>query len=151
MLALRNALGYLRGFDLSFSCEDVMPFRAYMRDALPKRFAAAQVCYFGHLGDGGVHFNIVLPRSDGRLTDNVEAMREFAVTTAVERFGTSFSAGRGLGPRNQHCYASNIARRLARVFKAHTSPAPLCTINLEEERTDDFGTGNPRTACAARR
>ena len=151
MWALRHALpeglrsaGYVVGLDLAFSREAVMPFRARMREALPRHFPAAEICDYGHVGDGGLHFNVVLPRSGDTPAEEAETLREFVVTAAVEQFGGSFSAEHGLGRRNQRHYdryTGELAKRLARMFKAHTSPADLGTIRLEG--TDyDLETGN---------
>lgn len=140
MWALRHALsegvkaaGDLVAFDLSFRRGEVMAFRAAMRKLLTERFPMAEICDFGHVGDGGVHFNLVLPR--GSLADEalVGALRDMVIRTAVEEFNGSFSAEHGLGRRNQPYYdryASPEDRALAAAFKQLVSPAPLGVARL---------------------
>jgi FAD/FMN-containing dehydrogenase len=73
MWALRHALsegiksaGYVVGLDLSFRRGEVMRFRRRMSDLLAREFPDVEICDFGHVGDGGVHFNLVVPREAAR-------------------------------------------------------------------------------------
>jgi FAD/FMN-containing dehydrogenase len=142
MWTLRHALsegvrqsGKLFAFDLSFRRGDIMRFSTHMKAELPRRFPGITVCDFGHVGDGGVHFNLVLPKTDPRATDPAfeQSLRDFVVAVAVEDFAGSFSAEHAIGRRNQAMYARYTAaelRRLAAGFKAATSPGPLGAIEL---------------------
>ncbi|GAB2177127.1 FAD-binding oxidoreductase [Dongia sp. agr-C8] len=142
MWALRHALsegvrqsGKLFAFDLSFRRGDIMRFSSHMKAELPRRFPGITVCDFGHVGDGGVHFNLVLPKADPRAADPAfeQGLRDFVVAVAVEGFAGSFSAEHAIGRRNQGMYARYTAaelRRLAAQFKASTSPGPLGAVEL---------------------
>jgi FAD/FMN-containing dehydrogenase len=142
MWALRHALsegvrqsGKLIAFDLSFRRGDIMRFSAYMKAEMPKRFPDVTICDFGHVGDGGVHFNLVLAKSDPRTCDAgfEQALRDWVFQVAVEEFAGSFSAEHAIGRRNQAMYARYTdvqLRRLAAAFKAATSPAPLGAVEL---------------------
>lgn len=108
--ALRHALsegvksaGPLIAFDLGFTRDQVIAFRTVMAEALPQRFPHIEICDFGHLGDGGLHFNLV--KTNGPLgTDFERAIRDWVIAHAVESFGGSFSAEHGIGPKNQRYF-----------------------------------------------
>jgi FAD/FMN-containing dehydrogenase len=139
MWALRHALsegvksaGRLVAFDLAFRRGDVMRFRSHMRTELARQFSEAEICDFGHVGDGGVHFNLVVPAA-GATGELIDRLREIVITTAVEEFGGSFSAEHGLGRRNQlfyDRYENPRSKRLAAAFKRATSPAPIGAVIL---------------------
>jgi FAD/FMN-containing dehydrogenase len=135
--ALRHALsegvkhsGRLIAFDLSFRRGDIMPFLAHMKAAMPDHFEDVAICDFGHIGDGGVHFNLVVAKDDPRLADpDFETdLRAWVFTVAVEQFGGSFSAEHAIGRKNQAFYdryTPDELRKLASGLKTITSPGPL--------------------------
>jgi FAD/FMN-containing dehydrogenase len=135
--ALRHALsegvkhsGRLIAFDLSFRRGDIMPFLAHMKAEMPEHFEDVTICDFGHIGDGGVHFNLVVAKDDPRLADpDFEAdLRAWVFTVAVENFGGSFSAEHAIGRKNQAFYdqyTPEKIRTLAAGLKTITSPGPL--------------------------
>jgi FAD/FMN-containing dehydrogenase len=135
--ALRHALsegvkhrGRLIAFDLSFRRGDVMTFLDVMKRDLPKRFPDIAICDFGHIGDGGVHFNLVLAEDDPRLpTDGFEAaLRAWVLDVVVGNFGGSFSAEHAIGRKNQVQYDRHTPaeiRRIAGAIKAAISPAEI--------------------------
>ncbi len=140
--ALRHALsegvkhmGRLIAFDLSFRRGDIMRFLERMKLEMPQAFPRITICDFGHIGDGGVHFNLVVAKDDQRLADSdfEHSLREWVFKIAVEDFGGSFSAEHALGRKNQSFYdkyTPQEVRRLAAGLKAMTSPAPLGTVNF---------------------
>ncbi|MEW9806473.1 FAD-binding oxidoreductase [Mesorhizobium sp. ZMM04-5] len=142
MWALRHALsegaksaGYVVGLDLSFRRGRVMRFRDEMAAVLAAEFPEVEICDFGHVGDGGVHFNLVMPRDpDGGVDLDLAARLRSRVTdVAVERYGGSFSAEHGLGRRNQHIYDRLTPakfRHMATSFKLATSPAATGAVRL---------------------
>ncbi len=105
--ALRHAVsegvrkaGKLYAFDLGFRRPDVLRFRTAIRKDLAEEFPTIKICDFGHVGDGGLHFNLVGPVNGH--SDAFEAqLRDLVVQKAVEEFGASFSAEHGIGPKNQ--------------------------------------------------
>ncbi|MBB5574760.1 MULTISPECIES: FAD-binding oxidoreductase [Rhizobium] len=135
--ALRHALsegvkhsGRLIAFDLSFRRGDIMRFLAQMRAEMPKHFPGITICDFGHIGDGGVHFNLVVAKNDPRLAEPGfdVALREWVFAVAVEEFGGSFSAEHAIGRKNQAFYDKYTPaeiRLLASGLKAITSPGPM--------------------------
>jgi FAD/FMN-containing dehydrogenase len=135
--ALRHALsegvkhsGRLIAFDLSFRRGDIMRFLDHMKDEMPSSFPDVTICDFGHIGDGGVHFNLVVGKDDPRLADAAfeASLREYVFSVAVERFGGSFSAEHAIGRKNQAFYDKYTPAELhslASGLKAITSPGPL--------------------------
>lgn len=135
--ALRHALsegvkhsGRLIAFDLSFRRGDIMVFLAHMKAEMPKHFADVTICDFGHIGDGGVHFNLVVAKDDARLADPAfePSLRDWVFTVAVEKIGGSFSAEHAIGRKNQAFYdryTPEHIRQLAAGLKTITSPGPL--------------------------
>jgi FAD/FMN-containing dehydrogenase len=135
--ALRHALsegvkhsGRLIAFDLSFRRGDIMRFLDHMKDEMPSSFPDVTICDFGHIGDGGVHFNLVVGKDDPRLADAAfeASLREYVFSVAVERFGGSFSAEHAIGRKNQAFYDKYTPaelRSLASGLKSITSPGPL--------------------------
>jgi FAD/FMN-containing dehydrogenase len=140
--ALRHALsegvkhmGRLIAFDLSFRRGDIMRFLERMKLEMPQAFPGITICDFGHIGDGGVHFNLVVAKDDPRLADTgfEHALREWVFKIAVEDFGGSFSAEHALGRKNQSFYdkyTPQEVRRLAAGLKAMTSPTSLGTVTF---------------------
>ncbi|QLC26364.1 FAD-binding oxidoreductase [Parasphingopyxis algicola] len=77
-------------------------------------------CHFGHFGDGGVHFNLVL---SSNRPFNEEHLREEVYAILVGEFSGSISAEHGIGPFNQTYYdrhvpawKRNAALELQRMF-----------------------------------
>lgn len=140
--ALRHALsegvkhrGRLIAFDLAFRRGDIMPFLDRMKSDIPLRFPGIEICDFGHIGDGGVHLNLVVPNDDPRLADPAfeQAVRDWVVTVCVEDFAGSFSAEHAIGRKNQAFYDRYTpadVRRLAAALKAATSPGLLGTVTF---------------------
>ena len=135
--ALRHALsegvkhsGRLIAFDLSFRRGDIMHFLTHMKAEMPNHFEDVTICDFGHIADGGVHFNLVVAKDDPRLADaDFETdLREWVFAVAVENFGGSFSAEHAIGRKNQAFYdkyTPEKIRELAAGLKSITSPGPL--------------------------
>lgn len=97
-----RAMGPVVGFDLSFSRERVFEFREAARHLIEKSFPECRICDFGHVGDGGVHFNVVTPQA--WPTERLSALDDEVVSLALLRFGGSFSGEHGIGRSNQHHY-----------------------------------------------
>ncbi|MDF1608664.1 FAD-binding oxidoreductase [Hoeflea sp. YIM 152468] len=134
MWALRHALsegvrhsGRLFAFDLSFRRGDTLAFLAQMKAQLADTYPDLTVCDFGHLGDGGVHFNLVAQPDDPDLADPgfEAALRDLVFSVAVDDFGGSFSAEHGIGHKNQAWYdhyTPQAVRTLAASLKRAISP-----------------------------
>jgi FAD/FMN-containing dehydrogenase len=111
--ALRHALsegvqksGKLIAFDIAFKRGDVMNFLMQMHKQLPAQFPDIAICDFGHIGDGGVHFNLVVAKDDPRLSDNSfeTNLRRWVYDCVVREYNGSFSAEHALGRKNQMFY-----------------------------------------------
>lgn len=142
--ALRHALsegvkhsGRLIAFDLAFRRGDVMRFLDQMKAQLPDHFPGVTICDFGHIGDGGVHFNLVVASDDPRLADErfELALRDWVFAVCVNEFQGSFSAEHAIGRKNQAFYdryTPQELQKLGAALKTITSPGPLGSV--------DFGT-----------
>jgi len=109
MWALRHALseglrasGPVGGLDLSFRRRDLARFRREAVAMLERDFPDHVLCDFGHVADGGVHFNLV--RTGPTDPDRLAALREAVLVLAIEGFGASFSGEHGLGRAVQGPY-----------------------------------------------
>lgn len=127
--------GRLFAFDISFKRGEVVNFLKAMQTALPAQFPDIAICDFGHIGDGGVHFNLVVKRDDARLrSDHFEKdLRDWVYERVVKDFNGSFSAEHALGRKNQAIYDLYTPEKLkdiARNIKSVLSPAPLGTVKL---------------------
>ncbi|UCI34649.1 FAD-binding oxidoreductase [Mesorhizobium sp. B4-1-4] len=138
MWALRHALsegvkhaGRLLAFDLSFRRADVLAFCEWMKAELPHKCAGVDSFDFGHIGDGGVHFNLVVRNAD-QVDDAFEKwLRDWVYSVAVDRFGGSFSAEHGVGRKNQAYYdryTPQESKNLAAGLKRLTSPGSLGSV-----------------------
>lgn len=98
--------GHLFAFDLSFERDIVMEFRKSVTKTLHDFDEKLEICDFGHVGDGGLHFNVILPKKS--LPDDLATyeneLRDLVVGVAVEIYGGSYSAEHALGPKNQKFY-----------------------------------------------
>ncbi len=142
MWALRHALsegvkhsGRLIAFDVAFARGDIMRFCTRMKEEMPSRFPQVTICDFGHIGDGGVHLNLVVPpESDGLADGSLEkALRDWVYAVTVEEFGGSFSAEHAIGRKNQQYYDLYTPARLktlAAGLKPILSPGALGTVRF---------------------
>ncbi len=97
--------GPLFAFDLAFERPAVFDFRASMRRRLARDWPEIEVCDFGHVADGGLHFNLVGHDGERCAQPGYErALRDAVVAHAVEDFGGSFSGEHGIGRLNQRYY-----------------------------------------------
>lgn len=96
--------GKVIGFDLSLPRRDFMRFREVGSEWLAREFPQALVADFGHLGDGGMHFNLVWPKSAKPLDNEQMARLRSGIYTICVEMGGSFSAEHGIGPSLQADY-----------------------------------------------
>ncbi|WP_378944366.1 FAD-binding oxidoreductase [Mesorhizobium sp. ANAO-SY3R2] len=141
--ALRHALsegvqksGKLFAFDLSFPRGQVARFRDCIAEACSTSYPEVTICDFGHVGDGGVHLNMVVPRDHPELQRHSyeRELRDWVVEIAVSLFKGSFSAEHGVGRTNQRyydAYTPEQLKRLAGGFRAATSPNGLGAVRFD--------------------
>jgi FAD/FMN-containing dehydrogenase len=106
-----------------------------MRTDLPQAFDDITICDFGHIGDGGVHFNLAVKKDSPQLADPTfeTTLRQWVFKIAVEDFGGSFSAEHAIGRKNQaiyDAYTSDTLKQLAASLKMITSPGKLGTVTF---------------------
>jgi len=142
MWSLRHALsegvkhsGKLIAFDLSFRRGDIMAFCDRMKADMPQAFPEVTICDFGHIGDGGVHFNLVVPKDSASAsdTDFERRLRDWVFAIAVQDFNGSFSAEHAIGRKNQayyDLYTQQKIKDMAQGLKAITSPGDLGAVRF---------------------
>jgi FAD/FMN-containing dehydrogenase len=108
-----RASGPVVGFDLSFRRRDLARFRREAVLMVEADFPDFALCDFGHVADGGVHFNLVGPVASDRRA----ALREAVLSLAVDGFGASFSGEHGLGRAFQDAY-DRFTPRLVQDYSA---------------------------------
>jgi FAD/FMN-containing dehydrogenase len=128
-------LGQLIAFDLSFRRGDIMAFCNHMKVAMAGAFPDVTICDFGHIGDGGVHFNVVIANGSPMVSDpNFEQrLRDYVISIAVEQFSGTFSAEHAIGRKNQSYYdryTPQRMRKLASGLKSIISPGQLGTVRI---------------------
>lgn len=132
-----RASGQVVACDIALSRGDVMRFRSEAIAEIGASWPGLGVHDFGHIGDGGLHFNMVWPRANGSLDAVVaDAVRDHVFAKAVEQFGGSFSAEHGIGPRNIGHYARFVpeaVRRMSGQIQHIIAPVPIGRV--------DFGSG----------
>ena len=89
--------GPVLGLDVSVPRATLEAVRTECADVVRRRVPGAVLADFGHVGDGGLHLNVVLPPDTDPLA--VDKLRT-DVYRLVGRHGGSFSAEHGLGPAN---------------------------------------------------
>jgi FAD/FMN-containing dehydrogenase len=97
-----QGLGRMVAFDIAVARSRFGAFRAQAVQMAEQMVAGAVVCDFGHLGDGGVHLNIVVPTGTPDAT--VNTLRDAVYALTVVGFDGTFSAEHGVGPVNQRWY-----------------------------------------------
>lgn len=129
-----RAAGHVVACDIALRRGDTMRFR---RDVL-ERLACAQLPFvlhdFGHIGDGGLHFNLVWPAAQGALDPALaDQARDIVLDAAVNDYGGSFSAEHGIGPSNighYRCFVAPDVRRLAGAIQRVTAPTPIGRVDF---------------------
>jgi len=116
--AVQN-LGKMVGFDLAFERGQAMAFRRFAQEALPKHFPDITICDFGHIGDGAMHFNLVIANNDPRLQNAkfISTLRKWVFEKAVQDFHGSYSAEHGIGPSNQAAYEQYTLSAIKEIAK----------------------------------
>lgn len=118
-----QALGRMVAFDLSVARSLFAAFRHASIGLIQAVLPGTRVCDFGHLGDGGVHLNLVVP--EGTEDAHIQVLRDTIYDLAVREFGGSYSAEHGIGPYNRRWYeryAEPEVREWAGVLHRHFDP-----------------------------
>ncbi|MES2784347.1 MAG: DUF1338 family protein [Pseudomonadota bacterium] len=120
-------------FDVSIPRSRLMAFRRAARELVRSMAPELEVFDFGHIADGGMHFNLVWPHTCRTAFDatRVESLRQQLYRLVVEEFGGSFSAEHGIGPHNQSSYdrfTSAVEKCLAGKIQRLVDPMRLCGV-----------------------
>lgn len=132
-----RALGKPIAFDVSVPRSHIMAFCRAARAVVAQDFPFLHVVDFGHIADGGVHFNVIW-RNDAALPYDpaqVQALRDRIYAMVVQDFAGSYSAEHGIGPHNLAYYQQYTpapVRQLAQGLRQLMDPEQLCG-------TVDFG------------
>ena len=103
--ALRHE-GQVIAFDVSLPRRHFVDFRVWGQTWLAQHYPSIRICDFGHVADGGLHYNLVA-RKDGpdALTPEAIAILRVAILDkVVQEFSGSYSAEHGIGPYNRFFY-----------------------------------------------
>jgi FAD/FMN-containing dehydrogenase len=129
-----RASGRVVACDIALRRGDIMHFRADLKARLHAIAPQMELHDFGHIGDGGLHFNMVWPPAagpfDAALADSV---RTEVFDATVTEYGGSFSAEHGIGPANAAAYTRLIApevRELAGRVQRLVAPARIGRVDF---------------------
>lgn len=84
--------------DISVTISNVPDFMAAVDKVLSQQYPDLKVVWFGHIGDGNLHINILKPR-ELTMPDFVSKCQKVdaALFTTIQKFGGSISAEHGVG------------------------------------------------------
>ena len=131
--ALRRS-GRIISHDIALRRGDVVRFRERAAALVTDQWPQLQLCDFGHIGDGGLHFNFVVPPTAKNLPATIsDDVRRCIFDLVVKEFGGSFSAEHGVGPSNMQFYNRYIdpnVRRLSGDLQKLISPSPIGRVDF---------------------
>ena len=112
-----RTMGHPIAFDISVPRSQVMAFRKEAAALVRSQWPSLRIVDFGHVADGGLHFNLVWPRTATIPFDPAiaTAIREVMYKLVVEGFGGTFSAEHGIGPHNLAYYKRYTPERLQEI------------------------------------
>ena len=110
--------------DISIPLDKIQEFFSVSENNIKKMIPNIQFHPFGHLGDGNIHFNMILPQMNSsesyvKIRDSIY----FYINNLVEDFEGSFSAEHGIGQIKKNSllkfkskYEINLMKNLKKVF-----------------------------------
>lgn len=126
-----KASGYVIAFDISLRRSDLARFRAEIVAVLGRDFPEIAICDFGHVCDGGVHFNLVHPGKPDPAY--LERLRTVVLDFVVRRYQGSFTGEHGLGRSNQvfyDRYTDDRVKHLSAALRDVVAEAPVGNVRL---------------------
>ena len=118
-------LGVVLGHDVSVPRSALMAVRRRAIDAVAGLAQDAVMCDFGHVGDGGLHLNVLFPGDSGPPTAEQRSAIRRTIDDLVIAAGGSYSAEHGLGPLNAERWLATtpvVEQRLIAAFKHIVDP-----------------------------
>ncbi|MEN5180422.1 FAD-binding oxidoreductase [Comamonas testosteroni] len=131
-----RALGKPIAFDVSVPRSRIMEFCRQGRALVARDYPFLTVVDFGHIADGGVHFNVIWRKDAAEPYDAavVQRLRDAIYTMVVQDFGGSYSAEHGVGPHNIAYYRQftpALLQQWADGWRERLDPQRLCgTVDL---------------------
>lgn len=113
--------------DISVPVSATIAFLRAAHAAMAAQFPACQPVAFGHLGDGNIHFNVMLGGDPASHAADSEAIMTLVAETA-RQFGGSFSAEHGVGAIKRDLLAQwrgGTELAAMRAIKAALDPAGI--------------------------
>jgi FAD/FMN-containing dehydrogenase len=127
-----RSMGTVLGHDVAVPRRRIPEVRDQARAAVGNLVPRAQLCEFGHVGDGGLHLSVLFPHDVEPPTDAERSAIRCALDDLVAADGT-YSAEHGLGPLN------------AQRWLATTSPMERAMVKALKETLDPHGIlGHPQ-------
>lgn len=128
--ALRHE-GKVIAFDICLPRCNWSAFRDWGKTWLAEHYPYIRICDFGHVADGGMHYNLVMPKDGlGALSaEEVTQLRTNVLDKVVREFSGSYSAEHGIGPYNRAYYVRYTpkeVRELAGAIELIMMPALAC-------------------------
>jgi len=118
--------GTLLGHDVSAPRgEALMDVRGEAAAAVEAIAPGAVLCDFGHVADGGLHLNVLIPHALGPPTPELAARLRAAIDELVLARGGSYSAEHGLGPLNAERWLAAtpaVEQRIVAALKSVVDP-----------------------------
>jgi FAD/FMN-containing dehydrogenase len=121
--------GLLYRHDISIAAGRIPDFISAAAAALERAYPGVRIVCFGHLGDGNLHFNCLVP---GRDRDDPAALAATDVNDVVHGvvrdFAGSFSAEHGIGQAKRYALAQHktaLELEMMRMIKRTFDPRNL--------------------------
>lgn len=137
-----RAAGRVIACDVALPRGSVMRFRREVTSQMAAALPALVPHDFGHIGDGGLHFNMVWPAALGALDPAIaDRARDIVFAAAVDDYGGSFSAEHGIGPSNLRYYRRYVpgeTRRLAGAVQRLAAPTPIGRVDFAGLETQEM-------------
>jgi FAD/FMN-containing dehydrogenase len=132
--AALRASGTVIACDISLPRGRVAEFREQAQALARQEWPLLILADFGHIGDGGLHFNFVWPHAEQPMPSNLKHDVQSAIfEKCVTEFGGSFSAEHGVGPSNidfYHRFVPPQVRQLSAAVQGIFAKAPLGRVSF---------------------
>jgi FAD/FMN-containing dehydrogenase len=119
-----SQLGYVLRSDISVAVADLPALIARATPHFAKLAPDVTLFPFGHVGDGNLHFNFLIPRDEARIAE-LKPLLTAELAELVAAFGGSFSAEHGIGRLKRpelERYKDPLALELMQRLKAALDP-----------------------------